>query len=219
MTEWRKSTPEASLERLVPLVDYLAVRKLLPNVSRWVLHTVEQGYRGIPPPPFNGVNPTLVSPEQALVIEQEVSTLLRKEVVLPLDKDSGSTAVLHCSWEHRRSLGGGRGGGGHCPPRSEPIDFVRSINTKIFSHCLILFALSYFNEYVKAKLFVINVKKNLSDQKNQKLAPICDVSGQIFRSFHTAHRKRFDCTFIRREDRGHLRKSEKEADSSTLGNI
>ncbi len=39
---------------------------------------------------------------------------------------------------------------GHCPPRSEPIDFVRSMNTKIFSHCLILFALSYFNEYVKA---------------------------------------------------------------------
>ncbi len=57
--------------------------------------------------------------------------------------------------EHRRSLGGGGGGaggggGGHCPPRSEPIDFVRSTNTKIFSHCLILFALSYFNEYVKA---------------------------------------------------------------------
>ncbi len=45
---------------------------------------------------------------------------------------------------------GGAGGGGHCPPRSEPIDFVRSMNTKIFSHCLILFALSYFNEYVKA---------------------------------------------------------------------
>ncbi len=125
-------------------------------------------------------------------------------------------SVLHLT--HRRSLGGA-GGGGHCPPRSEPIDFVRSINTKIFSHCLILFALSYFNEYVKAKLFVINVNKNLSDEKNQKLAPICDVSGQIFRSFHTAHRKRFDCKYIRREDRGHLRKSEKEADSSTLGNI
>ncbi len=47
------STPEASLERLVPLVDYSAAWKLLPNVSRWVMHTVEQGYRGALPPPFN----------------------------------------------------------------------------------------------------------------------------------------------------------------------
>ncbi len=31
------------------------------------------------------------------------------------------------------------------------------------------------------------LKKNLSDEKNQKLAPICDVSGQIFRSFHILH--------------------------------
>ncbi len=38
------STPETSLERLVPLVDYSAAWKLLPNVSRWVTHTVEQGY-------------------------------------------------------------------------------------------------------------------------------------------------------------------------------
>ncbi len=61
---------------------------------------------------------------------------------------------------HITIIGGVWGGaGGHCPPRSEPIDFVRSMNTKIFSHCLILFALSYFNEYVKANLFVINVKK------------------------------------------------------------
>ncbi len=68
-------TPEASLERLVPLVDYLAAWKLLPSVSPWVLHTVERGYRiqlGSPPPRFNGVNPTLVGPEQALVIEREV---------------------------------------------------------------------------------------------------------------------------------------------------
>ncbi len=36
------STPEASLERLVPVVDYLVAWRLLPNVSRWVLHTVEQ---------------------------------------------------------------------------------------------------------------------------------------------------------------------------------
>ncbi len=46
-------TPEASLERLVPLVDYLAAWKLLPNVSQWVLQTVEKGYRiqfAFPPP-------------------------------------------------------------------------------------------------------------------------------------------------------------------------
>jgi len=56
------------------------------------MHTVEQGNQGALHPPFNGVTPTLVSPEQALVIEQEVSTLLRKEaieVVPPLDKESG----------------------------------------------------------------------------------------------------------------------------------
>ncbi len=47
------STAEASLERLVPLVDYSAAWKLLPNVSRWVMHTVEQGYRGALPQPFN----------------------------------------------------------------------------------------------------------------------------------------------------------------------
>ncbi len=47
---------------------------------------------GALPQPFNGVTPMLVSPEQALVMEQEVSTLLRKEtieVVPPLDKESG----------------------------------------------------------------------------------------------------------------------------------
>ncbi|KAI2668514.1 Transposon Ty3-G Gag-Pol polyprotein [Labeo rohita] len=88
------TTPEASLERLVPLVDHLAAWKLLPNVSAWVLHTVERGYRiqfGAPPPPFNGVSPTLVGPEQGLVMEQEVATLLRKEaieVVPPHDRES-----------------------------------------------------------------------------------------------------------------------------------
>ncbi len=81
-------TPEASLERLVPLVDYLAAWKLLPNVSSWVLHTVERGYRiqfGSPPP-------TLVGPEQALVMEREVDTLLREEaieVVPPHERESG----------------------------------------------------------------------------------------------------------------------------------
>ncbi|KAI2653671.1 Transposon Ty3-G Gag-Pol polyprotein [Labeo rohita] len=90
-----QSIPEASLKRLVPLVDYLAAWKLLPNVSAWVLHTVEKGYAiqfGAPPPPFDWVFPTLVGPEQALVMEQEVETLLRKEaieVVPPHARDSG----------------------------------------------------------------------------------------------------------------------------------
>ncbi len=89
------NTPEASLERLAPLVDYLAAWKLLPNVSRWVLQTVEKGYRiqfGAPPPTFKGIFFMLVSPKQALILEQEVISLLRKEaieVVPPLDRESG----------------------------------------------------------------------------------------------------------------------------------
>ncbi len=85
----------SKLERLAPLVDYLAVWKLLPNVSRWVLQTVEKGYRiqfGAPPLPFKGIFLTLVSPKQALVLEQEVISFLRKEaieVVSPLDRESG----------------------------------------------------------------------------------------------------------------------------------
>ncbi|MCI4389201.1 hypothetical protein PGIGA_G00095130 [Pangasianodon gigas] len=88
-------TPEVSLERLIPLVSFLAAWKLLPNVSHWVLRTVERGYRiqfGSPPPRFSGVLPTVVGPEQALVLEQEVHTLLRKEaieVVPPHDRESG----------------------------------------------------------------------------------------------------------------------------------
>ncbi|KAL0176947.1 hypothetical protein M9458_029277, partial [Cirrhinus mrigala] len=87
-----QSTPEASLERLVPLVDYLAAWKLLPNVSAWVLRTVEKGYSiqfGAPPPPFDGVFPTVVGPEQALVMEQEVVTIEAIEVVPPHVRESG----------------------------------------------------------------------------------------------------------------------------------
>ncbi|KAI2644689.1 Retrovirus-related Pol polyprotein from transposon 17.6 [Labeo rohita] len=74
--------------------NYLAAWKLLPNVSAWVLRTVERGYRnqfGAPPPPFYGIS-TVVSPEQGLVMEQEVETLLRKEateVVPPHVRESG----------------------------------------------------------------------------------------------------------------------------------
>ncbi|MCJ8738081.1 hypothetical protein PDJAM_G00031590 [Pangasius djambal] len=84
------AAPEVSLERLTPLVGYLAAWKLLPNMSQWVLHTVERGYQiqfGSPPPRFRGILPTLVGPEQALVMEQEVHTLLRK--VPPHDRESG----------------------------------------------------------------------------------------------------------------------------------
>ncbi len=38
-------TPEVSPERLIPLVDYLKAWKLLQNVSQWVLHTAERGYK------------------------------------------------------------------------------------------------------------------------------------------------------------------------------
>ncbi len=67
----------------------------LGTISRWVLQTVEKGYSihfGAPPPPFKGLFLTCVNPEQALVLEQEVSSLLRKEaieVVPPLNRESG----------------------------------------------------------------------------------------------------------------------------------
>ncbi len=83
MSGFRSSSSKhtRSQSRETPLVDCLAAWKLLPNVSRWVLQTVEKGYRiqfGAPPQPFKGLFLTCVSPEQALVLEQEVSSLLRK---------------------------------------------------------------------------------------------------------------------------------------------
>ncbi|XDV20070.1 hypothetical protein PO909_025452 [Leuciscus waleckii] len=75
--------PEASLERLVLLVEFLAAWKLLPYISQWVLHTLEKGFRiqfGSRPHRFLEVLPTVVDPEQALVMEQEVLTLLQKEL-------------------------------------------------------------------------------------------------------------------------------------------
>ncbi len=71
-------TPEISLERLIPLVHNLAAWNPLPNVSRWVLHMIKRGYHIQFGAPWPRVIPTLVGPEQALVMEQEVDTLLRK---------------------------------------------------------------------------------------------------------------------------------------------
>ncbi len=52
-----------SLSRLFGSVETM----LETNVSQWVLRAVEKGYRiqfGTPPPPFNGVIPTMVSPSR-----------------------------------------------------------------------------------------------------------------------------------------------------------
>ncbi len=84
---------------------------------------------GALPQPFYGVTPMLVGPEQALVMEQEVSTLLREEtieVVPALDKSPGSTAILHCSWER-----------GFVRLRSkltEPLSHTTEVQKALFKH-------------------------------------------------------------------------------------
>ncbi|CAM4558277.1 unnamed protein product [Leuciscus chuanchicus] len=94
-TTQQQQNPETSLERLVPLVESLTAWKLLSNVSRWVLQTVEKGYQiqfKKRPPRFMGVLPTVVGPEQVLVMEQEVNTLLEKgaiEYVPPSNRETG----------------------------------------------------------------------------------------------------------------------------------
>ncbi|XDV42419.1 hypothetical protein PO909_011085 [Leuciscus waleckii] len=94
-TTQQQQNPETSLERLVPLVESLTAWKLLSNVSRWVLQTVEKGYQiqfKKRPPRFMGVLPTVVGPEQVLVMEQEVNTLLEKgaiEYVPPSSRETG----------------------------------------------------------------------------------------------------------------------------------
>ncbi len=60
------TTPKVSLERLIPFVDFLPAWTLLSNISKWVLQTVERGYRiqfSSPPPRFNGIVSTVVGPE------------------------------------------------------------------------------------------------------------------------------------------------------------
>ncbi|KAI2655955.1 Transposon Ty3-G Gag-Pol polyprotein [Labeo rohita] len=87
--------PETSLERLVPLVEYLAMWLRLPSISQWVLSTIKSGYWiqfKHQPPAFNSVLTTEVGSAQALVLEQEVTTLLSKgaiELVPPLQRESG----------------------------------------------------------------------------------------------------------------------------------
>ncbi len=76
--------PETSLERLVPLVEFLTAWELLSNISRWVLQTIEKGYQiqfGSRPPRFMRGLSTKVAPQQVLVMEQEVKSLLEKGAI------------------------------------------------------------------------------------------------------------------------------------------
>ncbi len=78
------TNPETSLERLVPLVEFLTAWKLLPNISHWVLQTIEKGYQiqfGSRPPRFVGILSTKVAPQQVLVMEQEIKALLEKGAI------------------------------------------------------------------------------------------------------------------------------------------
>ncbi len=62
----------------------LTAWKLLPNISRWVLQTIEKGYQiqfGSRPPRFMGVFSTEVAPQQVLEMEQEVKALLEKGAI------------------------------------------------------------------------------------------------------------------------------------------
>ncbi len=84
---------------------------------------------GALPQPFYGVTPMLVGPEQALVMEQEVTTLLREEtieVVPALDKSPGSTAVLHCAWE--------RGCVRLRSKLTEPLSHTTEVQKALFKH-------------------------------------------------------------------------------------
>ncbi len=68
----------------------------------------------------------LVGPEQALVMEQEVSTLLRKEAIEVVPKSPGSTAVLHCSWERGCVLFRSK--------LTEPLSHTTEVQKALFKH-------------------------------------------------------------------------------------
>ncbi|KAL0153232.1 hypothetical protein M9458_051455, partial [Cirrhinus mrigala] len=100
-------TPEASLERLVPLVDHLAAMEttaqcvcLGPAHCRARLsHSVRRSTSAVQ----RGLFPLWWAPSRVLVMEQEVATLLRKEaieVVPPQSRESGFySRYFHCSQE------------------------------------------------------------------------------------------------------------------------
>ncbi len=75
----RNQSQEAGTSNII-----LTAWKILPNISRWVLQTIEKGYQiqfGSCPPRFMGVFSTEVAPQQVLVMEQEVKALLEKGAI------------------------------------------------------------------------------------------------------------------------------------------
>lgn len=77
-------TPGVILERLIPLLEHVEAWRNLHNISPWVLRKVEKGYRiqfEYRPPKYNGVVNTVVSHEQARVMDMEVQYLLVKEAI------------------------------------------------------------------------------------------------------------------------------------------
>ncbi|KAI2653826.1 Gag-Pol polyprotein [Labeo rohita] len=90
------TSPQISeVSKLVPLSEKLEAWKLRPDISPWVVRTVEKGYRiqfAYRPPRFSGVVSTSVKPERAHLLTQELQTLLDKGAIerVPLpDRETG----------------------------------------------------------------------------------------------------------------------------------
>ncbi len=73
--------PEASLERLVPLVELWQHGNFRQNISRWVLQTIKKGIKYSSDLARPDSLSTEVAPQQVLVMEQEVKALLEKGAI------------------------------------------------------------------------------------------------------------------------------------------
>ncbi len=113
------STPETSLERLVPLVDYSAA---------WAAKCVSMGHAHCRQG-YVALCRSLSTGEQALVMEQEVSTLLREEtieVVPALDIESRFYSRTSCSGE--------RGCVRLRSKLTEPLSHTTEVQKALFKH-------------------------------------------------------------------------------------
>lgn len=81
---------EIILKRLISKVEFLAVWNLLPNMSQWVLHTVEKGYIiqfDSQPPTFDTV---LLTVKEAIELSPERHASFYSQHFKVLRKDGGS---------------------------------------------------------------------------------------------------------------------------------